>query len=157
MQIIDVHKKNLNTFGYSDFLQWRENESHIYIGRNMSFYVPGTFQSKWHNPYKSKKYALDEALKLYEKRIRETPELWNALPELEGKVLGCWCVNCSVSEISSETASETNKRDLNCSSSEIVSETNKREEKCHGQVLMRLVTEYKPNPINKERIQAQTK
>ena len=28
---------------------------------------------------------------MYEKCIRQTPQLWNSLDNLENKVLGCWC------------------------------------------------------------------
>ena len=48
-QVVDVHKKELNKMGYADFTDWLNHENHAYIGRNMVFYVPGTFHSKWHS------------------------------------------------------------------------------------------------------------
>lgn len=54
-------------------------------------YVKGANKSKWYNPYSVKKYGLDECLILYEKYIRNTPELWNSLSELKELKLGCWC------------------------------------------------------------------
>lgn len=63
----------------------------IYIGRG-SNYPKATFpQSKWHNPFTVKKYGIKKSLELFEKHIRNTPRLWNALEELEGKILGDWC------------------------------------------------------------------
>lgn len=60
----------------------------VYIGR----------PSKWGNPFsvKPSKYAcsvatVEEALAKYEAWLRSQPELMAALPELRGKVLGCWC------------------------------------------------------------------
>ena len=57
----------------------------------MSFYVPGSYKSKWNNPYPVKKYSLEESLKMYEEHIRRS-ELFDQLDELEGNVLGCWCL-----------------------------------------------------------------
>ncbi len=63
----------------------------IYIGRE-SYYPNARFsQSKWHNPFRVKTFDIKKCLELYEKHIRNTPELWDALHELEGKVLACWC------------------------------------------------------------------
>ena len=38
-----------------------------------------------------KKYGLVKCLELYEERVRSTPELIEAIWELEGVELGCWC------------------------------------------------------------------
>jgi len=48
-RVVDVHKKELNKMDYADFTDWLSRENHAYIGRNMAFYVPGTFHSKWHS------------------------------------------------------------------------------------------------------------
>lgn len=61
----------------------------VYIGR----------PSKWGNPFSHKDETLaefkvgsrDEAVDAYAGWIMEQPELLAALPELHGKVLGCWC------------------------------------------------------------------
>lgn len=54
----------------------------IYIGRN----------SKWGNPFV---IGLDgdreEVISKYEMHVMKNPKLINALPELIGKTLGCWC------------------------------------------------------------------
>ena len=90
MEVINIRKKFLNMNGYKDFMDWNKNENHIYIGRNMNFYVNGTIGSKWKNPYSVKKYGLDKCLKLYEEYIRNS-DLYEDLYELDGKILGCWC------------------------------------------------------------------
>ncbi len=89
MQVVNVKKNNLNKLNYKDFIEWSANTNHLYIGRDMSYYVPGTYKSKWHNPFPVKNYGLDECLILYEEHIRDN--LYSDLPELEGKILGCWC------------------------------------------------------------------
>lgn len=59
----------------------------VYIGR----------PSKWGNPFPvpSRGYDReadpDRILERYEAHVRSRPELMAALPELRGKVLGCWC------------------------------------------------------------------
>ena len=62
----------------------------MYIGRD-NHYVPGIIGSKWQNPFQIKKYGLAQCLILYEKKIRNDPDLMDAIPELNGKELGCWC------------------------------------------------------------------
>jgi hypothetical protein len=63
----------------------------VYIGRGKG--------CKWGNPFSHKKgtkaqflvESLDEAIAEYKKWIPKQPELLAALPELKGKILGCWC------------------------------------------------------------------
>lgn len=88
--VINIKKSELKKIGYDSLVEWLEDPDHIYIGRNMSFYVNGAFASKWQNPYTLKKYTIEESLKLYEKHVKESG-LINDIFELNGKVLGCWC------------------------------------------------------------------
>ena len=54
----------------------------VYIGR----------PSKWGNPFAvGKDGTREEVIRKYEDWIREQPGLMAMLPELVGKVLGCWC------------------------------------------------------------------
>jgi hypothetical protein len=61
----------------------------VYIGR----------PSKWGNPFshqsgtlaKFKVASREEAISKYREWIKTQPGLIAALPELRGKVLGCWC------------------------------------------------------------------
>jgi len=63
----------------------------VYIGRaqfcGKEFFEP----SPWANPFSSKKFGWQQAIRRYEERLLNTPELLERLPELEGKVLACWC------------------------------------------------------------------
>lgn len=54
----------------------------IYIGR----------PSKWGNPIKlMRESERQQVLDQYEEWLMKQPELLAALPELRGRVLGCWC------------------------------------------------------------------
>uniref|UniRef100_A0A6M3L7H1 DUF4326 domain-containing protein n=1 Tax=viral metagenome TaxID=1070528 RepID=A0A6M3L7H1_9ZZZZ len=54
----------------------------IYIGR----------PSKWGNPFKiGRDGTREEVISKYETYVMSSPELIDSLPELQGKVLGCWC------------------------------------------------------------------
>lgn len=54
----------------------------VYIGR----------PSKWGNPFViGRDGTRSEVLLLYRRWIEKQPELMAALPELKGKILGCWC------------------------------------------------------------------
>jgi len=54
----------------------------VYIGR----------PSKWGNPYEiGKDGTREEVILKYRRHVRRSPKLMAALPELKGKVLGCWC------------------------------------------------------------------
>ena len=89
--IVNVRKNELKKYGYADFKDWSSRPNNLYIGRNMCFYVPGTIESKWHNPYVvGKKYTIDHALEKYKDHVLNS-DLINQLHELDGKTLGCWC------------------------------------------------------------------
>ncbi|AYV86944.1 MAG: protein of unknown function DUF4326 [Sylvanvirus sp.] len=90
-KIVNVKKAKLNKNIINDFAGWVSNSNNIYIGRNMAFYVPGTFKSKWANPFPVKTHGRDKCLELYREYILNSPTLAAALPELKGKTLGCWC------------------------------------------------------------------
>ena len=54
----------------------------IYIGRG----------SKWGNPFKiGRDGTRSEVIAKYERYIRRSPDLLKAIPDLEGKTLGCFC------------------------------------------------------------------
>jgi hypothetical protein len=93
MKVVNIRAKVLQKNGYpgkNPLVRWKEDPIHLYIGR-FEHYVEGAEKSKWHNPYPVQKYGREEALRLYEEYVRNTPELWDGLEELKGKILGCWC------------------------------------------------------------------
>lgn len=58
----------------------------------------GVVEYPWKNPYWStfnggaqNKIPVAQAMRQYEQRIKNTPELWRGLTQLRGKALGCWC------------------------------------------------------------------
>lgn len=67
----------------------KKEEFDVYIGRG----------SKWGNPFSHKEGTLaehvvgsrEEAIAKYEEYLLSNQELVDALPELKGKILGCWC------------------------------------------------------------------
>ena len=88
---VSVKKASISPRGYKNFEEWSKVPEHLYIGRNMSFYVPGAQASKWRNPFAVKKYGLQKCLEMYEAHVRADRDLYNSLIELEGKEMGCWC------------------------------------------------------------------
>lgn len=90
-RVINVKQKCLNELGYQTFQEWKMDSNHVYIGRNMSFYVRDANASKWQNPFSVKKFGRDKCIDLYKQYIRDNKELYEQLDELENKELGCWC------------------------------------------------------------------
>jgi hypothetical protein len=78
--------------------------------------------SPFKNPYSVKAYGLDEALRLYERHLRNSPELLAKLAELEGKTLACWC------------AGKDGAPDVLTAADPVV---------CHGQIILKLIEEMK--------------
>ena len=47
---------------------------------------------KWGNPFKeSVDGTREQVIRMYEEWLQKQPDLLRALPELRGKVLGCYC------------------------------------------------------------------
>mmetsp|Transcript_109741 Transcript_109741/g.194005 ORF Transcript_109741/g.194005 Transcript_109741/m.194005 type:complete len:167 (-) Transcript_109741:59-559(-) len=97
-KVVNVRKAKLKARGFRDLEHWVSDPSHIYIGRNMTFYVKGAVKSKWHNPYSVKKYGSKGAIEMYRQRLLTGVDekgrkntLLSELGELAGKELGCWC------------------------------------------------------------------
>jgi hypothetical protein len=63
-------------------VHFKKSHHDIYIGR----------PSKWGNPFElGKDGTRKEVIAKYKEYVLNNPELMAALPELEGKILGCWC------------------------------------------------------------------
>ena len=93
--VINIKKselKKLNIEGVTNALEWSAQERSLYIGRAMR-YVPGaTKTSRWANPFSVEQYGRDKCLKMFEAHVRANKDgLWDALEEIDGKELGCWC------------------------------------------------------------------
>ena len=91
-----VKKEFLKLKGTS-LSKWVQEPNHLYIHGNLSKYLKkkGVSDSIWYKNIKElQEFANDEEICLftgYERCIRETPQLWNSLDNLEDKILGCWC------------------------------------------------------------------
>ena len=62
----------------------------VYIGRGLD---PMTgVESKWGNPFRvGQDGNRAECLRKHKEWLLQQPELMEALSELQGKILGCWC------------------------------------------------------------------
>lgn len=87
--VVSVKKKELNRRGIDNFNEWNSLPGTLYIGRGT--WVPGTTRSKWCNPFKVQKGDRGSSLTEYRKYLLSSPHLMDALGELSGKELGCWC------------------------------------------------------------------
>lgn len=63
----------------------------IYIGRGNNCIWGNPFTHKEGTLAKFKVASIKEAIEKYEKWIMNQPDLLAKIPELKGKVLGCWC------------------------------------------------------------------
>lgn len=97
-EVTNIRKSNLRKKGYKDLEDWLKNPQHVYIGRDMTNYVPGAIGSVWGNPFSTSKMSREECCKKYEeyiltdkKKMKNGKTLRESLGELKGKTLGCWC------------------------------------------------------------------
>ena len=64
----------------------------VYIGRANFMGGWQLDHSFWANPFKVKEHkSVEEVVEKYEEYIRGKPDMLARIPELKGKVLGCWC------------------------------------------------------------------
>lgn len=94
---------------YNDLQEWAEDPNNVYIGRKgivfverngMKYRYPPC-DSKWANPFKIDKSAIDQEAARQEvinnyilhmnKQLQEGRITVNELRALKGKNLGCWC------------------------------------------------------------------
>ena len=83
----------------TSFSQWVQDPNHLYIDRNLAKYtnkndLPDSIWYKDISELQKFVNTNEEEIDLctaYERCIRQTPELWDKLEDLENKVLGCWC------------------------------------------------------------------
>ena len=68
-----------------------QQDCDVFIGKGMKNDYWDLPDSIWMSPKFITPYNAVQTLPHYEKHIRSSPKLMAALPELIGKVLGCWC------------------------------------------------------------------
>jgi hypothetical protein len=82
---------------YLNLLEWADIQGlYVYVGRQVRWaaenpYVRPPFD--WRNPYRlGSKADRSAIIERYEtEHLAKHPDLLDRLPELRGKVLGCWC------------------------------------------------------------------
>jgi Domain of unknown function (DUF4326) len=90
--VICVRKKGLQELGYRDLEHWLEYSNHVYVGRNMTFYVKAAVGSAFRNPFNVKKFGRRGCIDKFREHLLASPDLLaQARRELRGCVLGCWC------------------------------------------------------------------
>lgn len=79
----------INLYTVNSVENWLKGENNVYIGRAVKDIPSG---SRWGNPYKFRSYnSRREVVQLFERHLQRTKELREAVGDLKGKVLGCWC------------------------------------------------------------------
>jgi len=86
----------------------------IYIGQRIRFHPNKYPQSKWGNQFTKRYDSIPTRIQLYAEWIQTQPHLLAALPELRGKILGCWCVEEPIDYV-------------------------RKDKVCHGEVLLQLI------------------
>jgi hypothetical protein len=81
---------------FQDLSQWCLHPDHVYIARKGVVFINGERYPKqdsiWANPFKiGRDGTREEILQKYRQYIQSNPLLLALLPELQGKILGCWC------------------------------------------------------------------
>ena len=92
IKVVNCRKQELQKLGYNSLLEFlnADQSKHMYVGRNMTHYVKGAVQSKWHNPFKVQNNDAQAAVQRFKEYVKKGP-LYHDLHELKGKTLACWC------------------------------------------------------------------
>lgn len=90
MDIVNVSVKSLRP-EYNTLEDWLVDPCHVYVGQPIKW-VTGALMNTWSNPFLVPQFGENKAVVMYERHIRNTPELVARLGSLRGKTLGCWCV-----------------------------------------------------------------
>ena len=99
--VVDVHVSSIRPI-YRTLKDWMENPQNVYIGRKGVIFVDNvrfpSLNSIWANPFTLKKFVtIDACLDAYrdylQKLLSTEHGLAIELRKLDGKNLGCWCVD----------------------------------------------------------------
>jgi hypothetical protein len=92
-----INKEEREKDGFMSFKDWIDVPSHEYIGPNVHKYTRNfnRYPSLWVNPFYNhfNRYSGEEGNRLFEFFIRHNPALKECIPQLENKVMGCWCTD----------------------------------------------------------------
>ncbi len=96
--VIDLHAESLRRL--LPLLTWaKTHERFVYIGRGQRWTTEAETlfpevkrDSPWCNPFQFPRDGTrDEVIAKYEAHLTSRPDLLARLPELQRKILGCWC------------------------------------------------------------------
>jgi hypothetical protein len=93
---------------------WFKSNDHVYIDH---WTWPVRISSKWRNRFTRRYGSVTERLRLYENWFEAQPQLLAAIPELNNKVLGCWCIEKPIDYV-------------------------RKNKVCHREVLLELLTKW---------------
>ena len=92
--VINVKVAELRKRGYNSFLEWASDPKHVYVGRNMTVYVPGTVASPLANPYSAKQFGRRECVEKYIELLKRSPDMIEKIRQMKQAgvtEIGCWC------------------------------------------------------------------
>ena len=97
--VVNVRVKYIRPLGYHNLCEWTKNPDNVYIGRKRIVFIENRrfpdVDSIFANPFKIGRDGTREAvIDKYEKYITDRlaePSMAQALEDLRGKTLGCWC------------------------------------------------------------------
>lgn len=78
---------------------WMQDDCDVYVGRGRNgkrFGSAGIGERGWlGNPYRADEYGREESIekfrRVFERRLKSDEEFREAVADLSGQVLGCWC------------------------------------------------------------------
>lgn len=89
--VVNVRVRHLRQNGYKDLVEWTKNPNNVYVGRDMTHYVPGAVGSMWQNPFKEKQFGREECVRRYKEHIKTDKKiqsngrtLYDSLYKLKG-------------------------------------------------------------------------
>lgn len=88
-KVVNIRASELRKNGFKNFFHWNSLPENVYIGRENPYL--GIPASIFANPYKIRDFDRKTVLEMYEKYIRNSPELLKRIYHLKAKNLGCYC------------------------------------------------------------------
>lgn len=88
-KVVNIRASELRKNGFKNFVYWNSSPQNVYIGRANPYI--GASASIFANPYKIGDLDRKTVLEMYEKNIRNSPQLLKRIYSLKAKTLGCYC------------------------------------------------------------------
>ena len=88
-KVVNIRASELRKNGFKNFVYWNSSPQNVYIGRANPYI--GASASIFANPYKIGDLDRKTVLEMYEKNIRNSPQLLKRIYSLKAKNLGYYC------------------------------------------------------------------